>query len=133
MLLVYNRTDSATWNPIQLDSDEHCLLQNLMKEIMGNVIKKMLIVIQILRIICPREEAYTFQCHLRHLANGESSIILHGFEKTQNKIRRLKNALENIVCTPRLPPTSCAMQCIPSIPAIGLLTLTGAENKHTEP
>jgi hypothetical protein len=37
-----------------------------------------------------------------------------------------------VVCTPQLPPTPCAMQCIPSIPAIGLLALAGAENKHTK-
>lgn len=130
MLLVYNCTDSATWNASSSTRNEQLiLLRENCKEIMERKCS--------LRFKCPESFVLEKEVHIPvpSLASRKrrNSVILHGFEKTRNKIRKVKNTPENIVCTPQLPSTPCIMQCIPSIPAIGLLSLTGAENKHTKP
>lgn len=85
MLLVYNHTDSATWNASSSTRNEQLIL--LRENCKKNHGKKMLIVIQIPRIICPRKRSIHIPVPSPASRKRRSSVILHGFEKhkKQNK------------------------------------------------
>lgn len=108
-----------------------------LKKLYEKVMRKiMLIAIQIPRIICPKKKKRSIHIPVpSQTAKQRYALWIREIkrqnEKKEHRIHSMPSG--EFVCTPQLLPTPCAMQCIPSIPAIGLFALAGAGNKDTKP